>query len=213
MQVGARRDADGRSRRVPAALIALQETTAEVRVRGAVALLMVLAALAGSFGLEAILGAFLAGATVELLDRDEAMTHALFRTKLQAVGFGAFVPFFFVSTGMTLEVRSLVDSPATLVRVPVFLGALLLVRGPPALLYASLAPGRRQLAAASLLQATSLSIPIVAGAIGVDLGLIRPDNYVALVTAGLLSVVVFPLLAPPLLATPEPGDVRPGAAE
>jgi len=195
-----------RSRRISRALLALQDTTAEVRVRGAVALLMVFAAVATAFGLEAILGAFLAGATIRLLDRDEAMTHEKFRTKLQAVGFGAFVPFFFVSTGMGLDVRSLA-SPAVLARVPVFLAALLLVRAVPAVLYAPLAARRAQLAAAGLLQATSLSIPIVAGAIGTGLGLIRPENYVALVAAGLLSVVLFPVAALPLLGTPakEPG--------
>jgi hypothetical protein len=86
--------------------------------------------------------------------------------------------------------------------------------GVPALLYRSLAARPAQLVAAGLLQATSLSIPIVAGSIGVTLGLIRPDNYVALVAAGLLSVVLFPLLAVPRLAAGAPrGDLsRPDPA-
>jgi Kef-type K+ transport system membrane component KefB len=188
-----------RSRLLTDALLRLQDTTAEIRVRGAVALLTLFAALAARFGLESILGAFLAGATLTLVDRDQRMTHTLFRAKLQAVGFGVFVPFFFLSTGMGLDVRSLIQSPSTLARVPVFLGALLLVRGVPALLYRPLATGGRQVAAAGLLQATNLSIPVVVGSIGVDLGLIRPANYVALVAAGLLSVVLFPLLALPRL--------------
>jgi len=112
-----------RSSRISRTLMALQDTTAEIRIRGTIALLMACAALATAFGLEAILGAFLAGATVNLLDRDQQMTHSLFRTKLQAVGFGAFVPFFFVATGLTLDVRSLAESPSTLARVPIFLGA------------------------------------------------------------------------------------------
>ncbi len=85
-----------------------------------------------------------------------------------------------------------------------FLAALLVARALPAVLYAPLAARRRQLAAAGLLQATSLSIPIVAGSIGVQLGLIRPDTHVALVAAGLLSVVAFPLLALPWLAADRP---------
>ncbi len=185
-------------------LLALQDTTAEIRVRGAVALLMVLSALATTFGVEAILGAFLAGATIKLLDRNQSMTHTLFHLKLQAVGFGAFVPFFFVSTGMALDVRGLFDEPTTLAKVPVFLAALVVVRAVPALCYASVARRRTQLLAAGLLQATSLSIPIVAGSIGVDLGLIRPENYTALVAAGLVSVVMFPLLAVPWLADDHP---------
>src|SRR5580693_1824281 len=176
-------------------LLALQDTTAQIRVRAAVALLMTFAALAAGFGLEAILGSFLAGATISLLDRDRALTHQQFRTKLEAVGFGALIPFFFVSTGMSLDVRSFVTSPQTLVRVPVFLVALLIVRGLPALLYRPLLSSRREVLTAGLLQATSLSIPIVGGSIGVDLGLIRPENYVALVAAGLVSVIAFPITA------------------
>ncbi len=160
---------------------------------------MLFAALAAEFGLEVILGAFLAGATLKLVDRDDAMTHTRFASKLQAVGFGAFVPFFFVATGMQLDVASLVTDTETIARVPVFLLALLLVRALPALLYRPVTATLGGTAAAGLLQATSLSIPIVAGQIGVDLGLIRPENYVALVAAGLISVVAFPLVALRLL--------------
>jgi Kef-type K+ transport system membrane component KefB len=180
-------------------LLSLQDTTAEIRVRGAFLLLLLFAAVASKFGLEAILGAFLAGATLKLVDRDKQMTHTLLHTKLRAAGYGVFVPFFFVSTGMQLDIDSLVRSESTLARVPIFLAAMLVVRAIPAVLYRSLAERRRQLVAAGLLQATSLSIPIVAGQIGVDLGLIRPGSYVALVTAGLLSVMLFPLIALALL--------------
>jgi Kef-type K+ transport system membrane component KefB len=197
-----------RSMKVSQMLVRLQDTTAEIRVRGAFLLLAVFVVLASKFGLEAILGAFLAGATLKLVDRDEGMTHAFFHHKLEAAGFGVFVPFFFVSTGIKLNVDSLLTSGSTLARVPLFLAALLLVRALPALLYRPFAERGSQLAAAGLLQATSLSIPVVAGQIGVDLGLIRPENYVALVAAGLLSVIVFPLVALTLLrGRPAPAAV------
>ena len=80
-----------RSLRLSAALLALQDTTAEIRVRAAFLLLAVFAALASRLGLEAILGAFLAGATLRLVDRDAMMTHPLFHLKLEAAGFGIFV--------------------------------------------------------------------------------------------------------------------------
>jgi Kef-type K+ transport system membrane component KefB len=188
-----------RSMRISAALVKLQDTTAEIRVRGAFLLLALFVVLASRFGLEAILGAFLAGATLKLVDRDEGMTHAFFHRKLEAVGFGVFVPFFFVATGLGLDVGALFRSPSALARVPIFLGALLVVRALPALLYRPLAERQSQLVAGGLLQATSLSIPVVAGQIGVSLGLIRPTNYVALVAAGLISVVVFPVIALALL--------------
>jgi len=195
-----------RSARVSMVLLKLQDTTAEIRVRCAFLLLTLFVVLATKFGLEAILGAFLAGATLKLVDRDEGMTHAFFHKKLEAVGFGVFVPFFFVSTGIKLDVTSLFHSSSALARVPIFLAALLVARGVPALLYRPLAERGTQLIAGGLLQATSLSLPVVAGQIGVDLGLIRPTNYVALVAAGLLSVVIFPLVALTLLKMkPSPG--------
>jgi len=188
-----------RSMKVSQTLVRLQDTTAEIRVRGAFLLLAVFVVFASKFGLEAILGAFLAGATLKLVDRDEGMTHAYFHHKLEAAGFGVFVPFFFVSTGIKLDVTSLFHSGSALARVPLFLAALLVVRALPAIAYRTFAQRGSQLVAGGLLQATSLSIPVVAGQIGVDLGLIRPTNYVALVAAGLLSVILFPLVALTLL--------------
>jgi Kef-type K+ transport system membrane component KefB len=189
-----------RARTLCRTLLDLQDTTAEIRVRGTVALLLVFVSLASAFGLEAILGAFLAGAALTLLDRDDDMTHTQFHTKLHAVGFGVFIPFFFVATGVSLDVRALVDHVSSLAQIPIFLVALLIVRALPAIFYRPLLGSSRQVLAAGLLQATSLSIPVVAGGIGVELGLMQPANYAALVAAGLLSVIAFPRLAVVLLA-------------
>ena len=80
------------SMRIRADLLRLQDTTAQIRVRAALVLLVGFAALAETLGLEAILGAFIAGAIVSLADRDEVTTHPDFRRKLEAVGFGFFIP-------------------------------------------------------------------------------------------------------------------------
>ena len=187
-----------RSRRISATLLRLQDTTAEIRIRGAFLLLALFVVLAERLGLEAILGAFLAGAIVKLVDRDQAMTHPQFRQKLEAVGYGVFVPVFFVATGVRFDLSGLFANATNLARVPIFLAALLVARGLPALVYKSLAT-RTQTLAAALLQATSLSFLVVAGQIGVQLDLIRPAAYAALVAAGLLSVLLFPLTALTLL--------------
>jgi Kef-type K+ transport system membrane component KefB len=86
------------SRRLSDVLRRLQDTTAQIRIRGAFVLLIGLVALATELGLEVILGAFIAGAIVSLVDRDRAMTHPDFRGKLEAAGFGIFIPVFFVTT-------------------------------------------------------------------------------------------------------------------
>jgi Kef-type K+ transport system membrane component KefB len=197
------------SLRISATLVRLQDTTAEIRIRASFLLLAVFVVLAERLELEAILGAFFAGAIIKLVDRDRAMTHPLFRQKLEAVGYGVFVPFFFVSTGVRFDLDALFASAETIARVPIFLAALLVARGLPALVYRPVAT-RRQTAAAALLQATSLSFLVVAGEIGVQLDLIRPATYAALVTAGLLSVLLFPLTALRLLrgAEREPSSSR-----
>jgi len=182
------------SMRISATLLRLQDTTAEIRIRAAFLLLAIFVVLAEELGLEAILGAFFAGAIIKLVDRDRAMTHPQFRLKLEAVGYGVFIPFFFVATGVSLDLEALFASGETSARVPIFLGALLVARGLPALVYRSLATSAQK-AAAALLQATSLSFLVVAGEIGVQLDLIRPATYAALVAAGLLSVLLFPLTA------------------
>jgi Kef-type K+ transport system membrane component KefB len=135
------------------------------------------------------------------------LTHPQFRQKLEAVGYGVFVPVFFVATGVRFDLNTLFASGTNLARVPIFLGALLVARGLPALLYRSLAT-RTQTLAAGLLQATSLSFLVVAGQIGVQLNLLRPAVYAALVAAGLLSVVLFPLTALTVLGgTRQPEDL------
>jgi Kef-type K+ transport system membrane component KefB len=199
------------SARISATLLRLQETTAEIRIRASFLLLAVFVALAEGLGLEAILGAFLAGAIIKLVDRDQTMTHPQFRQKLEAVGYGVFVPFFFVATGVSLGLDALFASATDLARVPIFLAALLVARGLPALLYRSRST-RKQTLAAALLQATSLSLLVVAGQIGVELDLLRPAVYAALVAAGLLSVLLFPLTALTLLRSEEDAETKLQAA-
>ena len=181
-----------RSMHVTEALLRLQDTTAQIRVRGAFVLLTVFVVLASEFGLEAILGAFLAGAILKFVDRDQAMTHPRFRQKLEAAGFGVFIPFFFVTSGIRYDAGALFGHPATLARVPLFLAILLAVRGLPALLYRPLATSR-EIGAGALLQATSVGFFVVASQIGQDMGLISAANSAAVIAAGLLSVILFPL--------------------
>jgi Kef-type K+ transport system membrane component KefB len=191
-----------RSMRLGQVLIRLQDTTAEIRVRFAVLLLVAFTALAERFGLESILGAFLAGAIVGLVDRDSA-SHPNFRIKLEAIGYGFLVPVFFVSSGIRLNLTGLLHSPSALARVPLFLLALLVVRGLPALLGLR-ANGARSTVALGLLQATSLPFIVAATQIGVAIGKLSSVTAAALVSAGLLSVLIFPLLALGLLRRNEP---------
>ena len=191
-----------RSMRFSAVLLRLQDTTAQIRVRGAFMLLIAFVALAQVLGLEVILGAFLAGVILRLVDRDRMMTHPQFRQKLEAVGFGVFIPIFFVTSGLQFDLGALFTSASTIVLVPIFLLALLLVRGVPALLYRPLV-GARRTVVAGLLQAISLPFIVAASQIGMELGLLARATGAALISAGLLSVLIFPLVALTVLRRPE----------
>jgi Kef-type K+ transport system membrane component KefB len=194
----------GRRMRVAQVVVRLQDTTAEIRVRAAVLLMVGFAVLAEHLGLESILGAFLAGAAVGAIDRDSS-THPHFRIKLDAVGYGFLIPVFFVSSGLQLDVSGLASSPGELARVPVYVAALLLVRGVPAIVFLKRL-GRRAMLPAALLQATSLPFIVAATQIGMLTGRIPTSTATALVCAGLVSVLVFPAAAVAASARDVEGD-------
>jgi Kef-type K+ transport system membrane component KefB len=203
------RGAEG-SMRIKGDLLRLQDTTAQIRIRAAIVLFVGFAAVAEELGFEVILGTFIAGAIISLLDRDEVMTHPDFRRKLEALGFGFFIPVFFVTSGVRFDLNALLAEASNLAMVPVFLVALLVVRGLPALLYRRVLDARRTVVA-GILQATSLPFIVAASAIGLELGLIDAAESAALIGAGLLSVLAFPVLGLALLrVTPARLEPLPG---
>ena len=201
----------GRSMRLNAVFERLEDTTAQIRVRGAVAIMVGFAALAGELGLETILGAFVAGALLRVVDKEELARHPRFAEKLEGIGYGFVIPVYFVTSGLRFDADALFASVSTVARVPLFVLALLLVRGLPALLYRPALADQRAVLAAGLLQATSLPFIVAATQIGLEMGLVDEANTAALVGAGLLSVVLFPPVAVGLLGGA--GGPRPGVVD
>jgi Kef-type K+ transport system membrane component KefB len=201
----------GRSMRVSDVLLRLQDTSAQIRVRGAVLLLVALVVLAEHTGVETILGAFFAGVVVRAVDHDTLRTHPHLRTKLDAVGHGFVIPVFFVASGMRFDVDALLDEPSALGRVPLFLAALFVVRGVPALVLRRELGTQRTMAAA-LLQATSLPFIVTATMLGEEIGAITPTSAAAFVGAGLVSALAFPFAATALLARAPAYTVPEGGA-
>jgi len=178
----------------------LENTSSQLRVRLAITFALAFSAVAEHFGLATILGAFLAGVIVRRTDETPASQEE-FQGKLEAIGFGFLIPVFFVSTGVGLDITALFHSTRAIILVPVFLVALLLVRGLPALLYVRVV-GRTHAIAAGFMQATSLTFIVVATVIGVQTGHQRTSTAAALVVAGLLSVVIYPPVALRMLKSP-----------
>jgi len=171
-----------------------QDSTSQISVRFALTLLVGFVGLAYGFGAEAILGAFLAGVAFRSVYKETTEIRPLLRVKLEAIGFGFFVPIFFITSGIDFNLHALFSNISILALVPLFLVALLLVRGIPAILYRPLLDNRHTVIA-GLLQATSLTFIVAATQLGEQLHLISSAITAALVASGLLSVIIYPLIA------------------
>jgi Kef-type K+ transport system membrane component KefB len=188
----------------------LADRSAQLRVRAALTLSLGCGLLAYRFGFASILGAFAAGLLVRLIEISGRTPHPQFQIKLEGIGFGFLIPIFFITTGVEFHLKELLSSPAALAEVPLFLAALLLVRGLPAVLYRRVT-GTRKAAAAGLLQATTLTFVIVATQIGLATGKISPTSAASLLAAGLLSSALYPAGALRLLSRgAEPAAERAG---
>jgi Kef-type K+ transport system membrane component KefB len=166
-----------------------EHATSQTTLRWTMVLLFALLVIASNFGLDVVLGAFLAGVVLRRWAPGDV--HSL-EAKLDAVGYGFFIPVFFVTSGISLDLQSIIKSPGRLV---VFFVLFLAVRGLPALLfYRRELPirGRVQL---MLLTATALPLLVALAHIGLESGTMLPENGAALVGAGVLSVMVFPAVA------------------
>jgi Kef-type K+ transport system membrane component KefB len=180
----------------PTRIILLIERTmrqsAQLAVRLSWLVLVLLLYITARFGLDVILGAFAAGLVVGLVAQGHLGDPL--RTRLDAIGYGVFVPIFFVTSGMKLDVDALFEHTSTAVRLPVFLVLFLLVRGLPALLYSRDLP-RSDLLPLGLLSATALPLIVAVTAIALETSRIKPENAAALIGAGMLSVLIFPMTA------------------
>jgi Kef-type K+ transport system membrane component KefB len=166
-----------------------EHATSQTTLRWTIFLLFVLLVLAAYFGLDVVLGAFLAGVVLRRWAPGDV--HSL-EGKLDAVGYGFFIPVFFVTSGMSLDLHSIIESP---VRLVVFFVLFLVVRGLPALLFYRRDLPMRGRVQMMLLTATALPLLVALAEIGLESGVMLPENAAALVGAGVLSVIVFPAIA------------------
>jgi Kef-type K+ transport system membrane component KefB len=184
-----------------ATVVALgQHETAQITLRATMLLLITLIAVTDQFHLDAVLGAFLAGV---VLRRWAGGDSPVLESKLDAVGYGFFIPVFFVYSGMSLDLHSIAEAP---LRVVLFLALMVAVRGLPALVvYRGVLPWRQR-GQTALVTATALPVLVALAEIGLRNGTMLPENAAALVGAGVLTVLLFPAMAVALgRSAPGPG--------
>ena len=168
------------------------EKSSQLAVRWVVVLVFALALLAAHLGLDLLLGGFAAGLiTREILRERES--EAL-ESKLNAVGFGFFIPFFFVFSGMNLAIGALFQSPSGISKLFIFLALLLVVRGVPALVLYRRVLDRRDRMALAFLSSTQLPLVLAITTVAVSDDHMRASTAAALVCAAVLSTLFYPLL-------------------
>lgn len=168
----------------------LSHATSQIRVRGAIALMVLCVVLADTLRVEIILGAFLAGVIVSFSSQGrESPLHG----KLDAIGYGFFIPIFFINVGAEFDLSSLLVSPGAFLLIPFLLVSAYLVKLLPAVIYRKLFSWRETLAMGMLLS-SRLSLIIAASAISLKLGLISTGTNSAVILVAVLTCTFSPLL-------------------
>lgn len=178
------------------------ETSSQLAIRMTVVIVFALAALASELGLDLLLGGFVAGIILRLALRGHEVE--VLESKLTAVGYGFLIPFFFVASGLAVNVSALTADPVEFLKVPLFLALFLLVRGTPALLLYRKALDARERAALALFSATELPLVVAITAIAVEEGHMRSSTAASLILAAICSTAIYPILGLRLRAASAP---------
>jgi Kef-type K+ transport system membrane component KefB len=165
------------------------EASSQLAVRITVVLVFGLVLLAGELGLDVLLGGFVAGMIVRLALKGRELQ--IFESKLTAVGFGFFVPFFFITSGIEFDIAAL-GSLGAILKLLLFFALFLVVRGAPAMLLYRSVLAARDRAALAFYSATELPLVVAITTLAVDGGHMESSTAAGLVGAAMLSTLVFP---------------------
>jgi Kef-type K+ transport system membrane component KefB len=185
------------------------EASSQLAVRVTVVLVFGLVLLAGDLGLDVLLGGFVAGLITRMALKGHELT--IFESKLTAVGFGFFVPFFFVTSGIAFNLDAL-GTAAAIGKLLLFFALFLVVRGAPALLLYRHCLERRDRFALAFYSATELPLVVAITTIAVDAGHMRSSTAAGLVGAAMLSTLVFPFVGLALRKGSESREPEGGSA-
>ncbi|HKI67916.1 MAG TPA: cation:proton antiporter [Solirubrobacterales bacterium] len=167
------------------------EASSQLAVRVTVVLIFGLVLLAGKLGLDVLLGGFVAGMIVRLALKGHELQ--VFESKLTAVGFGFFVPFFFITSGMNFDLEAL-GSAEALAKLGLFVALFLVIRGAPAMLLYRKVLQTRQRRALAFYSATELPLVVAITTIALDAGHMTSATAAGLVGAAMLSTLIFPFV-------------------
>ncbi|WP_440863443.1 cation:proton antiporter domain-containing protein [Staphylococcus shinii] len=175
----------------------LMDGTTQIGIRAVFALILLLVALAEGVGAENILGAFLAGVVVSLLNPDEDMVE-----KLDSFGYGFFIPIFFIMVGVDLNIPELVKEPALLLIIPFLILAFLISKLIPVFYIRRWFDMKTTISSAFLLTST-LSLVIASAKIAEQLGTISPEISGILILSAVITCVFVPIIFKKMFPMPD----------
>ncbi|KRN88366.1 CPA2 family monovalent cation proton (H+) antiporter-2 [Ligilactobacillus ceti DSM 22408] len=179
----------------------INKATTQLDMRLAFFVIIALVLTAEYVGAENILGAFLAGIVFKLIEPAAESQH-----KLDAIGYGFFIPFFFILTGVNLDIPSLLNSPKTLLLIPLFFLAYLIAKLPAYFGFRMRFKNKNALAG-SILSGTTITLVLAVLTVAQDLNAISDQQSGAFLIAGILTCLVCPLCFNKLYS-PEPEDLK-----
>lgn len=180
-------------------------TSSQTALRFALLLIIVLLTIASEFGLDAVLGAFIAGVIVRRFAPPSE--ESKLSVRIESIGFGFMIPLFFVVSGANLDIASIIANPFPMIRFFIYI---FLARGVVQfILYRRALPDPRERARFSLYVATGLPIIVAVTGIEVANGYMTTANAAALVGAGALTVLVFPLVGNALTKSSKDPQLNP----
>ncbi|HCU2174472.1 TPA: monovalent cation:proton antiporter family protein [Staphylococcus aureus] len=175
----------------------LMDGTTQIGIRAVFALIILLVALAEGVGAENILGAFLAGVVVSLLNPDEEMVE-----KLDSFGYGFFIPIFFIMVGVDLNIPSLIKEPKLLIIIPILIVAFIISKLIPVMFIRRWFDMKTTIASAFLLTST-LSLVIAAAKISESLNAISAETSGILILSAVITCVFVPIIFKKLFPVPD----------
>lgn len=175
----------------------LMDGTTQIGIRAVFALIILLVALAEGVGAENILGAFLAGVVVSLLNPDEEMVE-----KLDSFGYGFFIPIFFIMVGVDLNIPSLIKEPKLLIIIPILIVAFIISKLIPVMFIRRWFDMKTTIASAFLLTST-LSLVIAAAKISERLNAISAETSGILILSAVITCVFVPIIFKKLFPVPD----------
>ncbi|MCK5907679.1 MAG: cation:proton antiporter [Flavobacteriales bacterium] len=170
----------------------LSHAASQIRIRGAMLIIMIFVVISQFIGKEVVLlGAFLSGLVLSsILHRERS----LMLVKLDGMGYGFLIPFFFIMVGVRFDPGAFSEFDSSIIEFLLLMFvSLLAIKVIPSFLWSRLF-GIRKAISGGFLMSSRLSLIIAASAIGLELGVITPGINSSFIIMAVVTCFISPII-------------------